>query len=123
MKTTQEKTQAVKAKIHELVPEKCYDCGELQIDERNCIAGGNHYVRSARILTLADVLRAMQSLGDDDNNRHWVVNRFGEFLNDALSPLPGSHSLVGARWNLAIPSLEDQSEECKAFLHSIICSK
>ena len=71
-----------------------------------------------RPIFLADVLMAFNGLKDDNENRHWVVNRHGEFLNGALCDIP-THSLVGKTWNLSLP-LSGQSPDTIDFLLDIL---
>lgn len=66
-------------------------------DDRNKIIG--------KPITLAYVLRAMQSLDDNNPERHWVVNRWGEFLINR-DGYPGM--VVGrGKWDF---SIEDNLE-------------
>ena len=74
-----------------------------------------------RDIRLADVLYRIQSLKSDDWNRHWVINRFGEFLNDSCPDLKGLPVCkVGEKWNLLDDNLEHQSEECIDFIYQLI---
>lgn len=68
-------------------------------------------------ITLAVVLRAVQSLGNDNLNRHWVINRYGEFLKDR-DDIPAAD--VGPRWNLEHDNYDQQSEETRAFIGQLL---
>lgn len=77
-----------------------------------------------RPITLEDVLRAMQALSNEDDNRHWVVNRHGQFMRDAihesdpvLKTYPGV--VVKETWHLGKP-LHEQSSETIDFIAKIL---
>lgn len=70
-----------------------------------------------RPIRLADVLLAMQKLEDDDDDRNWVVNRFGEFLKDR-EDIPAVD--VGMTWNLKKDDLDLQTDETKQFLINLL---
>lgn len=74
-------------------------------------------LRDGPDITLSVVLRAMQSLSRTDSNRHWVVNRHGEFLKDREDRLGAD---VGETWNLTKDNYDDQTEETKRFIGSLL---
>lgn len=73
-----------------------------------------------RPITLEDILVAMQELKSDNWQRHWVVNRYGTFLNEAqpeIASLPVG--AVGETWTLGKP-LHEQTEETLLFIDGIL---
>lgn len=123
--------EEVKKKIQEVVPEIMelkFGC-KFKLKGSNYIdicTGKNEWGLNdveilGRPITLEDVLKAMQSLDDKNPQRHWVINRWGEFLNDAegVTPLKG-FSKVGEKWILGKP-LDLQEENTINFLHGILC--
>lgn len=90
-------------KIIELVPEikerKYYDQGEIVANEPS--------------ITLADVLRAIQTLKPP---RPIAVNAFGDFEEETGY----EDTEILGQWNLSA-DLDRQSAETKAFLSKILC--
>lgn len=71
---------------------------------------------------LEHVLRAMQTLSNDNWQRHWVINRWGEFLNDAkpeIAELPVA--AVGETYDLTLTFEQNmENEELLNFLYEIL---
>lgn len=73
------------------------------------------YVRPIR---LADVLRAIAPMQEKAPGFGLSVNAYGGIFKTSA---PDWEEKYEAEWNLAADTLDDQSEETIAFLHSVLC--
>jgi hypothetical protein len=117
-------TDPTKAKIQELCPGvmDCQVCGSNVIHNSVCMNCRDTVVVGSPI-TLAVVLRAIKAL-KEDNAIEFGVRADGHFLMDFCEKtawVDGGETPV--IWNLEHDNYDQQSEECKQFIGSLLTNE
>jgi hypothetical protein len=117
-------TDPTKAKIQELCPGvmDCQVCGSNVIHNSVCMNCRDTVVVGSPI-TLAVVLRAMVAGMTQPGN--WLVDAGGQFWEIIGESSEGDWTMKPhkVRWQLASDTYDQQSEECKQFIGSLLTNE